>query len=194
MPDVDGAAWEALEGMRRLVEEAQAERDRLKGELATMTCMWRALVENAQKLHGEIKRLKSALAESRHLLLETRPRIAGDLGNRIDEFLAAPPAEQAQATYEDGEGKPAQLAHERLLSASAVFMPDWVAALSKRVDALEEWARRQVAEPWFDPERKAPPPPEAAVPGHAFVCRWVELHGAHNRDERCNNSCCWCHL
>jgi hypothetical protein len=197
---------------RRLVEEAQGERDRLKGELAEFD----ALSVRLAKELAEARRLINAApvkmrggagdddvrrwTDARDLLLRAASidSILGDkdLATDCRDFLAATPAEQAQ-------GEAAKPAHPPLTTREWLVQHDfWLgkleaqvaevaklvtqlqdgcaesgarratetAALAKRVDVIEEWARRQVAEPWFDPERRpAPPPPEAAGPGHAFV-------------------------
>jgi hypothetical protein len=209
---------EALGGntLKRRLEAATASRD----------AEWRRLVEEAQTdakqkalanvaLRAEVDRLKGELAEARRLLKEA-PVISwgGDPWARWckerDAALESPPAEQAQ-----GEGAPKC---QRVTCDGGIKCRcapvrerqlDPIAALAKRVDALEaacedceedgafrceacgagdfcgECAREHVCAEAFESLRKrladleatvyqkpAPPPPEAAGPGHAFV-----LHG-----------------
>jgi hypothetical protein len=190
-------------GLRRLVEEAQAERDRLKGDLA----------------------------ESRRLLDEIPGTFApGGWIKRRDAFLAATPAEQAQGEAAkpkssqskypcqfDSEGRCEWHVHDDKPLMLAV------AEVAKRVEALESW--RNVAAPppppdyshhhtfrqweregwpdrcgvrvregddpfccqpadWYGHIKPAPPPPEAAGPGHVFSC-----DVAGKDDGECDDSC-----
>jgi len=59
----------------------------------------------------------------------------------------------------------------------------------RRLQRLEEWARRQVAEPWFDPEQQPAAPQKQA--GHVFTC--IPLSASHEPIvEVCNDNCvCW---
>jgi hypothetical protein len=216
---------------RRLVEEAQAETRRVSNEAQFRLLAFGAAAEEAQ---AERDRLKGELAEARRLLAVEIPtehemRCKTMHGTRdcwrcdVDAFLAATPAEQAQPTgarpgelgshlftptqiaianadgrmrvaanglgwirdMEPAKRSAAEQAQGEAACASCgrpgpgCMESAQVAALAKRVDELEHEAQED-AKAWADTaltlmnrvtklEAPAPPPPEAAGPGHAFV-------------------------
>jgi hypothetical protein len=113
----------------------------------------------------DLQKREGELAEARHDLEYYRRNFPG---HSIPRPVAATPAEQAQPTYEDGEGKPAkQLNAERLISSTPIKAAEQaqgevancgrpgpgcmesaqVAALAKRVDALTARLDRIAAPP-----------------------------------------------
>jgi hypothetical protein len=146
--------------------------DRLNGELKTMTCMWQGLVDNAPKLHGEIRRLKGELAEARRLLMTAPLNVHADSllawMKARTKHLATPPAEQAQ-----GEGALTLEMLDEVLRDHINDEYDRSTELAKRVKALMEMVADQAealrlhthltkdGSATYSP---APPPPEAAGP------------------------------
>jgi hypothetical protein len=113
--------------------------DRLNGELKTMTCMWQGLVDNAPKLHGEIRRLKGELAEARRLLMTAPLNVHADSllawMKARTKHLATPPAEQAQ-----GEGALTLEMLDEVLRDHINDEYNRSTELAKRVEALDKRA------------------------------------------------------
>jgi hypothetical protein len=76
------------EAQLKLLAEYGATIERLRAELKTMTCMWRALVEHAPLLHSDIKALRVEVAALREEAAAVRERLARAVGLLVQMPIA----------------------------------------------------------------------------------------------------------
>jgi hypothetical protein len=173
-------------GLKQIAEicNLQIERDRLKGELDDT----RDALADLLTAHN---RLKGELAEARLLLNDAFLPSFAEWQSAKHAFLAATPAEQAQG--------------EAACACANCGRPDigcmesaQVAALAKRVDALEAWQRgewtcsaghRHGPRETCSAPFPVPPTPESAGPGHAHTCGMVcgVDHCEHEAGRECSD-------